>query len=110
MQPKTHAKLMKMNNLVWPIVGIPMCFILIIIAISNKNVMPLLMFIVFIILLNIILWNLPVHCEEPCCNSRAEKTKTYISTFEVRLHYQCIVCNSFYETIIFELLPGEPPT
>ncbi len=109
MRLKNHSKLMKINNVVWPIVGIPMYIILIVITVLNKNVIPLLMFIVFIILLNIILWNLPVHCEEPGCNNRVEKTKTYISAFEVRLHYQCTVCNSFFETLIFELLPGEPP-
>jgi hypothetical protein len=110
MRLKTHAKLMKRINLVWPIVGIPVYFILIIQAASNKNVVPLLVFVIFIITLNIILWNLPVRCEDPCCRGVVEKTKTYLSAFEVRLNYRCTVCNSFYESTVFELLPGEPPT
>jgi hypothetical protein len=108
MHPKTHAKLMNMYYYFGLLVGIPTFFIVIIIAILWKHLIPLLAFFIITAILNIFFWSLPVRCEKPCCNHRMEMTKSYVATFRIRLHYECTVCNSFYETTSFELIPGEP--
>lgn len=108
MHPKTHAILLNMYYYFGLLVGIPTFFIVTLIAILWKNLIPLLAFFIITAILNIYFWSLPVRCEKPGCNHRMEMTKSYVSIFKIRLHYECIVCNSIYETTSFELIPGEP--
>jgi hypothetical protein len=109
MQPKTHAKIINSCNVIGPIICIPIYSVLIIKATIEYRALPIFLFFVFIILFIYILWFIPIRCTAPNCNSRMEWTKIYISTFSVKLNYQCKVCGYFYEKTSFVLFPGEPP-
>lgn len=109
MQPKTHAKIIYGCNVIGPIIGIPLYFALIIKAMIENSVLPVFLFFVFIILFIYILRYIPSRCKAPNCNSRMELTETYISTFSVKLNYQCKACGYFYEKSSFVLFPGEQP-
>jgi hypothetical protein len=109
MQPKTHAKIIYLCNVIGPIICIPIFFVLIIKATIEYSALPIFLFFVFIILFIYFLRFIPIRCAAPNCNSRMAWTQTYISTFYVKLNYHCTVCGYFYENTSFVLFPGELP-
>jgi hypothetical protein len=108
MQPKTHAKIIYLCNVIGPIICIPIFLVLIIKATIEYNALPIFLFFVFVILFIYIFRFIPIRCAAPNCNSRMGWTQTYISTFYVKLNYHCKVCDYSYENTSFVLFPGEP--
>jgi glucan phosphoethanolaminetransferase (alkaline phosphatase superfamily) len=109
MQPKTHAEIINVCNIIIPIICIPVFIVLVIKATIEYDALPIFLFFVFIILLIYLLRFIPIRCSAPNCNSRMELTETYISTFTIKLNYHCKACGSSYEKTSFVLFPGELP-
>lgn len=112
MHPKTHANLMRFRKSMYqPIVGFALLFFSAILIIGLRFYLIVLVWIGYIILLNIFKftdfpWGLPVHCETSGCVGTIEKVMIYKSNNEAELQYKCPSCGSFYETTVQMRPPG----
>ncbi len=111
MHAKTHARLIKTFYLAGLIGMLPL-FIFWCVWVErwssgSASIVPILILGATLLLVDLILWRLPVRCKVPGCNGRMKNAVTPVSDWpflvKSKIEYRCTICDGVYEAYFIHL-------